>query len=158
MVIDSSRFGNAPETLSKTAVSGSRWSVLPSDLNAAPTSASGVRRTVPITWSLLPLMTVTRPSRPSSAPSLCVNGRGSFAGFSARNCVTKTLLPSALIAMPCGLTPTFSIVSMTSSRRVLITETVSDDWLATYSLRPSGVSAQPNGSVPTLMVSITCFS
>ena len=53
MVIDSSRFGNAPETLSKTPVSGSRSSVLPSDLNAAPTSASGVRTNVPMTWLLL---------------------------------------------------------------------------------------------------------
>ena len=34
MVIDSSRFGNAPVTLSKTAVSGSRASVLPSDEEA----------------------------------------------------------------------------------------------------------------------------
>ncbi len=47
-------------------------------------------------------MTVTRPSRPSSAPSLCVSGRGSSSGFSARNCVTNTLLPSAVIAIPWG--------------------------------------------------------
>ena len=31
------------------------------------------------------------------------------------------------MAIPCGFTPTFLIVSMTSLRRVLITETVSDD-------------------------------
>ena len=76
-------------------------------------------------------MTVTRPSRPSSAPSLCVSGRGSSSGFSARNCVTNTLLPSAVIAMPWGLTPTSAMVSVTLSRRVSITETVPDDWLAT---------------------------
>src|SRR5437773_6713463 len=45
----SSRLGNAPETLSKVCVSGSRFNVLPSDLKAAPTSASGFRATVPIT-------------------------------------------------------------------------------------------------------------
>src|SRR5262249_1229035 len=89
IVIDSSRFGKPPETLSKTVVSGSRLSVLPSDRNAAPTSGSGARWTSPITWWLFPLMTVTRPSRPSSAPSRWVGGRGSSSRLSARNCVTN---------------------------------------------------------------------
>src|SRR5262245_5413294 len=39
---------------------------------------------------------------------------------------------------------------MTRLLWVSITETVSEDWLATYSFLPSGVSAHPNGSAPTL--------
>jgi hypothetical protein len=113
MNMPSSRFGNAPVTLSKVCVSGSRASVLPSDLNAAPTSASGVSDTVSMTSFQRPSMIVTRPSRPSSAPSLCVSGRGSLAGFSARNCVTKTFLPSAVMPTPCGFFPTLRIVLKT---------------------------------------------
>ena len=107
MTIDSSRLGNAPETLSKTGgparFARQRVAVR---VEAGAHSASGARLTVPITW-LLALMTVTRPSRPSSAPSLWVSGRGSSAGFSARNWVTYTFLPSAVMAMPCGFWPTF---------------------------------------------------
>ena len=56
-----------------------------------------------MTLMLLALMTVTRPSRPSSAPSLWVSGRGSSSGFSARNWVTNTRLPLALMAIAMGL-------------------------------------------------------
>jgi hypothetical protein len=72
MTIDSRRLGKAPVVLSKTAglTSGSRASVFPFDLKAAPTSGNGFRVTVPITLLLSPSMTVTRPSRPSSAPSV----------------------------------------------------------------------------------------
>ena len=131
MAMDSSRFGNAPETLSNTAVSGSRSQRIAVRPERGADSASGASRTVPTTWLLLASMTVTRPSRPSSAPSLCVSGRGSSSGFSARNCVTNTLLPSAVIAIPWGFAPTPAMVSVTLSRRVSITDTVPDDWLAT---------------------------
>jgi hypothetical protein len=49
MTIDSSRLGNAPDTLSNIIVSGSRARVFPSALNAAPTSTRGFRTTVSIT-------------------------------------------------------------------------------------------------------------
>src|SRR5262245_33000041 len=155
MLTLSSRLGNAPETLSNTAVSGSRASVLPSDLNAAPTSASAVSAIVSTTSSSVASITVTRPSRPSSAPSLCVSGRGSLTGFNARNCVTNTFRPLRVMAMPCGLLPTFLIVRSTRLEYASMTDTVLDDWLATYSFLPSGVSAQPNGSAPTVIVSTT---
>ena len=54
--------------------------------------------------------------------------------------MTKTCLPSAVMARPCGFAPTSVMVSMTRSRLVLITETVSDDWLAT--IQPPAVGRQ----------------
>ena len=77
------------------------------------------------------LMIVTRPSRPSSAPSDWVGGRGSPSRGWARNCVTNNVWPSAEMASACGLGPTSGIVVNTVSLWVLINEIVSDDRLAT---------------------------
>ena len=75
-----------------------------------------------------PSSTVTRPTRPSSAPSVCVSGRVSPSfGDWDRNCVTYTFVPSALTAMPRGLGPTGLMVLTTVSVDVLISDTSSDD-------------------------------
>ena len=56
---------------------------------------------------------------------------------------------------PALAVPVQTVTVTTESLAVLITETVSEDWFATYSFVPLGVSAHPNGSVPTGMVLIT---
>src|SRR6266540_2479252 len=64
-------------------------------------------------------------------------------------------LAASVTVTPEGLGPTPAIVRITTSAWVSTTETSSEEELATNSLSPSGVSAQPSGSVPTLMVLTT---
>jgi len=79
-----------------------------------------------------PSITVTRPTRPVSEPSVCVSGRdSSSAGDWDRNWVTYTFVPSALMAIPRGLGPTGLIVLITASVEVLMSDTSSEDWLVT---------------------------
>ena len=49
------------------------------------------------------------------------------------------------------------MVCVTVLSEVRITDTVLDEKLATYTLVPSGLTATPVGSVPTVMVCVTAF-
>ena len=83
--------------------------------------------TVPIILLLRSEMTTTRPSLPSSRPSFSVTERLSVRSC-ARKRVTKTLL--SVMAMAAGFGPTLAMVLTTTSPRVLITETSSEEKLA----------------------------
>ena len=63
--------------------------------------------------------------------------------------------PTSATAIARGFSPALVIVLATVSLPVSITLTLPEPRLATYSLAPSNVSAQPVGSVPTGMVLVT---
>ena len=134
MMIDSSRLGNAPDTLSKTGwrLSGSRASVLPSDLNAAPTSASGFRIDRRRARDRLRVDHRDAPF-PAVVGSLALRQRrGSSVGLQREELGDEDLAAVGGDGDAVGLgcrRP--SIVLTTLVRLVSMTDTVSEDWLAT---------------------------
>src|SRR5438876_9434792 len=64
---------------------------------------------------------------------------------------TSTMLPSGVIARPCGVWPT-SMLLVTLSLLVSMTLTVEAPSLLTYTQRPSGVTTMPCGPVGTGIV------